>query len=33
VRELTGEVDRLKRVLANVMLDNHMLREVAKKKW
>jgi putative transposase len=33
VRELTGEVDRLKRLVAEVMLDNPMLRDVAQKKW
>lgn len=33
LRALTTEVDRLKRALADVMLDNQMLREVAKKKW
>lgn len=33
LRALTVEVDRLKRALADVMLDNQMLREVAKKKW
>ncbi|MCU0704630.1 MAG: transposase [Fimbriiglobus sp.] len=32
-RELTSEVERLKQLLAEVMLDNQMLREVAKKKW
>lgn len=33
LRELISEVERLKRALADVMLDNQMLREVAKKKW
>jgi putative transposase len=33
VRELALEVERLKQLLAEVMLDNQMLREVAKKKW
>ena len=33
VRELASEVERLKQILADVMLDNQMLREVAKKKW
>ncbi len=33
LRELASEVERLKQVLAEVMLDNQMLREVAKKKW
>lgn len=33
LRELTLEVERLKTALAELMLDNQMLREVAKKKW
>lgn len=33
VRELSSEVERLKQILAEVMLDNQMLREVSKKKW
>jgi putative transposase len=33
LREATAENDRLKHALAEVMLDNQMLREVAKKKW
>ncbi len=33
VRELAVEVERLKQLLAEVMLDNQMLREVAQKKW
>jgi hypothetical protein len=33
VKELAVEVERLKQLLAEVMLDNRMLREVAKKKW
>jgi putative transposase len=33
VRELGTEVERLKQLLAEVMLDNRMLREVTKKKW
>ena len=33
LRALSDEVDRLKRALADVMLDNQMLRDVAKKKW
>lgn len=33
VRQLEGEVERLKRLLAEVMLDRQMLQEVAKKKW
>jgi putative transposase len=32
-RELAVEVERLKQLLAEVMLDNQMLREVAQKKW
>jgi putative transposase len=33
LREVTIEAERLRRALADVMLDNQMLREVAKKKW
>ena len=33
LRELTSEVEQLRHALADVMLDNQMLREVAKKKW
>ena len=33
VRELTAEAKRLKQLVAEVMLDNQMLREVAQKKW
>jgi putative transposase len=33
VKELATEVERLKQLLAEVMLDNQMLRQVAKKKW
>jgi putative transposase len=33
LRELASEVERLKQLLAETMLDNQMLREVAKKKW
>jgi putative transposase len=33
VRELEGEVERLKRLVAEVMLDKQMLQGVAKKKW
>ena len=33
VRELAVEVERLKQLLAEVMLDNQMLREVSQKKW
>lgn len=30
---LQGEVDRLKRLVAELMLDKQMLQDVAKKKW
>jgi transposase-like protein len=33
VRELQIEVERLKLLLAEVMLDKKMLQDVAKKKW
>ena len=33
LRELASEVERLRRALTDVMLDNQMLRDVAKKKW
>jgi putative transposase len=33
VRELEGEVGRLKRLVAELMLDRQMLQDVAKKKW
>ena len=33
VRELETEVDRLKLLVAELMLDKKMLQEVAKKKW
>ena len=33
LRELRTEVERLKAALADAVLDNRMLREVAKKKW
>jgi putative transposase len=33
VRELEGEVERLKMLVAELMLDKQMLQEVAKKKW
>lgn len=33
VRELQIEVDRLKVLVADLMLDKQMLQEVAKKKW
>jgi ACT domain-containing protein len=32
-RELEIEVERLKRLVAELMLDKQMLQEVAKKKW
>jgi putative transposase len=33
VRQLESEVERLKRLVAELMLDKQMLQEVAKKKW
>jgi putative transposase len=33
VRELQVEVERLKRLVAELMLDKQMLQDVAKKKW
>ncbi len=33
VRELNSEVDRLKRLVAELMLDKQMLQDIAKKKW
>jgi putative transposase len=33
VRELSLEVERLKRLVAELMLDQQMLQDVAKKKW
>jgi putative transposase len=33
IRELQVEVERLKLLLAEVMLDKQMLQDVAKKKW
>jgi putative transposase len=33
VRELTSEVERLKRLVAELMLDKQMLQDIAKKKW
>ena len=33
VRELENEVERLKRLVAELMLDKQMLQDVAKKKW
>jgi putative transposase len=32
-RELESEVERLKRIVADLMLDKQMLQEIAKKKW
>jgi putative transposase len=33
VRALESEVDRLKQIVAELLLDNRMLQDVAKKKW
>lgn len=33
VRELQAEVERLKLLVADLLLDKRMLQEVAKKKW
>jgi len=33
VRELETEVERLKRLVAELMLDKQMLQDVTKKKW
>lgn len=33
LRQLQSEVERLKQLVAELMLDNRMLQEVAKKKW
>jgi putative transposase len=33
VRELEAEVERLKMLVAELMLDKQMLQDVAKKKW
>jgi putative transposase len=33
VRELESEVERLKRLVAELLLDKQMLQDVAKKKW
>ena len=33
LRELEGEVERLKRLVVELMLDKQMLQDVAKKKW
>jgi putative transposase len=32
-RQLEGEIERLKRLVAELMLDKQMLQKVAKKKW
>jgi putative transposase len=32
-RELEGEIERLKRLVAELMLDKQMLQDLAKKKW
>jgi putative transposase len=32
-RELESEVERLKRIVAELMLDRQMLQDIAKKKW
>ena len=33
LRQFQSEVDRLKQLVAELMLDNRMLQDVAKKKW
>lgn len=33
IRELEQEVDRLKRLVGDLMLDKQMLQDIAKKKW
>jgi putative transposase len=33
IRELEGEVERLKRLAAELMLDKQMLQDITKKKW
>jgi putative transposase len=33
VRELQSDVERLKRLVAELLLDKQMLQDVAKKKW
>jgi transposase-like protein len=33
VRELEAEVERLKKIVVDLMLDRQMLRDVAQKKW
>ena len=32
-REMASEIDRLKRLVVELMLDKQMLQDVAKKKW
>jgi putative transposase len=32
-RELEGEIGRLKQIVADLILDNRMLQDLAKKKW
>lgn len=33
LRELEAEVERLKKVVVELLLDKHMLQDIAKKKW
>jgi putative transposase len=33
IRELQGEVERLKKLVIDLMLDKQMLQDLAKKKW
>lgn len=33
IRELQGEVERLKLLVAELLLDKRMLQDIAKKKW
>jgi len=33
IRDLQNEVERLKRLVADLLLDKTMLQEIAKKKW
>jgi putative transposase len=32
-RQLEADIERLKRLVAEVLLDNQMLQDIAKKKW
>jgi putative transposase len=32
-RQLEGEIERLKQLVAELLLDNHMLQDLAQKKW